>query len=59
MPPDGFHHFIECHLTKVFYKMRCLPAMDFTHGRQEGPCFSDILIINVVIVIIDCIDRKG
>jgi hypothetical protein len=18
MPPDGFHHFIECHLTKVF-----------------------------------------
>jgi hypothetical protein len=22
MPPDGFHHFTECHLTKVFYKMR-------------------------------------
>jgi hypothetical protein len=22
MPPDSSHHCIECHLTKVFYKMR-------------------------------------
>jgi hypothetical protein len=22
MPPDGFHHFTECHLTKLFYKIR-------------------------------------
>jgi hypothetical protein len=22
MPPDGFHHITECHLTKLFYKMR-------------------------------------
>jgi hypothetical protein len=55
MPPDGFHHFIECHLTKVIY-MAVFAALDFTHGRQEGPLFCKILKINVVIVIIDCID---
>jgi hypothetical protein len=32
------------------------PTLDFTHGRQEGPCFYKILKINVVLLIIDSID---
>jgi hypothetical protein len=55
MPPDGCHHFIECHHTKVF-SIVVFASTGFAHGRQEGPFFGKILKINVVIVIMDSID---
>jgi hypothetical protein len=45
-----------CHLMVFCFTSWGLPTLDFTHGRQEGPCFYEILKINVIIVIIDCID---
>jgi hypothetical protein len=52
MPPDGFHHFIECHLTKdVFYCSVCQHWISLMGGKKDLD--SAFLKINVVIVIID------
>jgi hypothetical protein len=55
MPPDGFHPFIECHLTKVF-SIVVFASTGFDSWEARRTLFWQIMIINVVIVIIDCID---
>jgi hypothetical protein len=42
MPPDGFHHFIECHLKKVF-SIVVFARTGFDSWEAKGPCFYKIL----------------
>jgi hypothetical protein len=55
MPPDGFHHFIEWQLRKVFYNMR-FANTGFHSQEVEGTFILQNIEINVVIVIFECID---
>jgi hypothetical protein len=58
MPPDGFHDFIECHLTKLF-SIVVFASTGFDSWEARRPLILQNLKINVVIVIIDCIDGLG
>jgi hypothetical protein len=55
MPPDGFHHFIECQLKKVF-SIVVVASTGFHSWEAKRTYFCKILKINVVIVYIDFID---
>jgi hypothetical protein len=56
MPPDGFHHLIECHLTKVFSIVVFASSTGYHSWEARRTLFWQNFEIQCVIVIIDSID---